>query len=61
MSEYSGLGCAECFRSPVRALGAANTRRGGAAMSQWNWPSSVEPFSAAVEVFGSTVVAMRSK
>ncbi len=28
---------------------------------QWNWPSSVEPFRAAVEVFGSTVVAMVSK
>ncbi|PXX65091.1 hypothetical protein DFR70_104152 [Nocardia tenerifensis] len=30
-------------------------------VAQWNWPSSVEPFSAAVEVFGSTVVAMVSK
>ncbi|CPU39448.1 Uncharacterised protein [Mycobacteroides abscessus] len=29
--------------------------------AQWNWPSSVEPFSAAVEVFGSTVVAILSK
>ncbi|OXR43717.1 hypothetical protein B7C42_03952 [Nocardia cerradoensis] len=33
----------------------------GDCLSQWNWPSSVEPFRAAVEVFGSTVVAMVSK
>lgn len=29
--------------------------------AQWNWPSSVEPLSAVVELLGSTVVAMRSK
>ncbi len=29
--------------------------------TQWNWPSSVEPFSAVVELSGSTVVAMASK
>jgi len=51
-------------RPPDTAGIAVDSLRPGAqaiGSAQWNWPSSVEPFKAAVEVFGSTVVAMVSK